>query len=353
MASISQIRGALFEEAVLFLLEKVGYQTIEADPSLLPNVTGLRGGRSGLDVRGRGTWHQIDALASFIHSPAFMYPLRLTVEAKCYQRHRPVGVEVARNAVGVLKDISENYFTVSGGRIADVQVPCYNYHSAIFSTSGYTSGAIEYALAHQIFLIQYENVPVIRPLIDAIMRLDESCVTQRGRLSVSDVRRIYRYALQNKDYEINANSYLTEEGINLIEESMVRLVRRIAGSYFGMLQGRWPMHLLTERPLPPRAFETDKVSCRVVGYNTDEWKFIPLGSNPNSDSWFELQFDLPSDVAVLVSSNWGDRVAVANMKQEYFSYINLSGIIGGIQRNIRLELDRTWIQEYIERSRRT
>ena len=143
MANISQVRGALLEEAVLYLLEKFDYKTIEAYPGH-GNET-LRGGHSGLEVRGRGSWHQIDALAAFKSSPAFMYPLRLMVEAKCYQNHRTVGIEVVRNSVGVLKDISENYFTMPSGG-ANVQIPRFNYHSAIFSTSGYTSGAIDYPL---------------------------------------------------------------------------------------------------------------------------------------------------------------------------------------------------------------
>lgn len=179
MANIPQIRGVLLEEAILYLLEKVGYEIIDVDPTV-PDSS-LRAGRAGLEVRGRGSWHQIDALASFISSPAFMYPLRLMVEAKCYKKDRPVGIDVARNAVGVLKDISENYFSMTRRGGSEIQIPRFNYHSAIFSTSGFTSGAAEYALAHQVFLIQYENVPVIQPLIDAIMQFDENCVTSVGK----------------------------------------------------------------------------------------------------------------------------------------------------------------------------
>ena len=106
MANISQVRGALLEEAVLYLLGKTGYDVFDHHSSKLG--PGLRSGHSGLDVEGRGSWHQIDALAEFSASPAFMYPLRLIVEAKCYRANRPVGIEVVRNSVGVLKDISEN-----------------------------------------------------------------------------------------------------------------------------------------------------------------------------------------------------------------------------------------------------
>ena len=62
LVNISQIRGALLEEAILYLLEKVGYETIEVDS---PNTdNGLRVGHYGLEVRGHDSWHQIDTLSS-------------------------------------------------------------------------------------------------------------------------------------------------------------------------------------------------------------------------------------------------------------------------------------------------
>lgn len=349
MANISQVRGAILEEAVLYLLEKFGYKTIEAVPA--HQDESIRGGHSGLEVRGRGSWHQIDALASFRSSPAFMYPLRLMVEAKCYQAHRTVGIEVVRNAVGVLKDISENYFSVPSGG-ADVQVPRFNYHSAIFSTSGYTSGAIDYALAHQVFLIQYENVPVIRPLIDAIMQFDENCITRLGKRSISEVRKRYRSAIRDEMYEVDIQQFITHRGIELINGALANSLARIQGSYFGMLQGRWPLHLLTSTPVPPMAFISDAIRCRVTGYETGEWKFTPVEFQENQDGWFELEFNLPEGIANLVAKNWGDREAVANIKQQHFSYIDLSGQIGDIQRSVRLELDQEWINAYIRRLRR-
>lgn len=345
MANISQARGALLEEAILFLLEKVGYETIDQHSSILDDS--LRAGSSGLDVRGRGAWHQIDALASFRSSPAFMYPLRLMVEAKCYQAGRPVGIEVARNSVGVLKDISENYFTMQSRGGISSQAPRFNYHAAIFSTSGYTSGAIAYAVAHQIFLIQYENVQVIQPLIDAIMDFDEGCITNYGKRALSEVREIYRSALHDRVYPLSTPRSVTEEGRDLIESSIIEAVRNIRGSYFGMLQGRWPLHLLTENELPASAFRSDIVRCRITGYENGNWKFTPLNTRPDSDNWFELQFSLPEDIAKMVRDNFGDREAVANIKQQHFSYIDLSGVIGGIRRNIRLELDQEWIARYI------
>lgn len=348
MATITQIRGALLEEAVLFLLRKVGYDTVDPSTLAARPVEGMRSGHSGLEVRGRGTWHQLDAFALWKHSPAFMYPLQLIVEAKCYSSHRPVGIEIPRNAIGVLKDISENYFTIRG-RGQDFHAPRYNYAAAIFSTSGFTQGAVEYAVAHQVFLIQYENIPAVRPLIDAIFQFDEDCILARGQNAISSARKYYRASLSGDITDNDDFSPLTDRGKTLLNGSIAESCQMIRGSYFGMLQGRWPMHLLRLDPLPSMAFPEDYVRCRVVGNNRGEWSFVPLYLQPNDDRWFELQFSLSPLIADLVANSWDDPVAVANLKQELFSYIDLSGVIGGVRRNIRLELDREWIRNYIAR----
>lgn len=167
--NLSGIKGAILEELILHLLEKVGYRII------LPEEEGTRNGKSGLDVQGRGDWHQIDAFAAFEYTPAFMYPLRLFVEAKCYDDSRPIGIEVVRNAVATLKDISENYFTyrLNESKSDSLKVQRFNYQSAIFSTSGYTKGAQNFAIAHQIFLIQYDGISPFKPISEGLQLLKD------------------------------------------------------------------------------------------------------------------------------------------------------------------------------------
>lgn len=348
MATITQIRGALLEEAVLFLLRKIGYEPYDVSMLRSRHNSDMRAGHSGLEVRGRGTWHQLDAFALWKHSPAFMYPLHLVVEAKCYATHRPVGVEIPRNSVGVLKDISENYFTYSR-RDTNFRAPRYNYTSAIFSTSGFTQGAIEYAIAHQIFLIQYEDVPAIQPLINAIHEFDEDCFNFMGRRSINAARRYYRSSLTGLEPEIAELDELTYRGRDLLSGSITAACRAIDGSYFGMLQGQWPLHLLRREPLPPSAFSSDIVRCQVRGNQRGEWRFVPSEFRRGDDGWFELEFSLPPFIAEIVRDSWEDPIAIANLKQQHFSYIDLTGVIGGIRRSVRLELHRDWIDRYIQR----
>jgi len=163
---------------------------------------------------------------------------------------RPVGVEVLRNSVGILKDISENYFTtgIPGG--IDFCSPRYNYTAAVFSPSGFTRPAMEYAIAHQVFLIQYKDVPTIQPLIDAIRRFNKRCIDGSNQKTISQVRTYYRQCLTRGCGSSDAPSELTWRGEQLLSDS-VQEYQRIDGSYFGMLQGQWPLHLLRKnRSLP-------------------------------------------------------------------------------------------------------
>lgn len=153
-----------------------------------------------MEMRGRGCWHQIDAFAAPLYSPPFMYPLRLLLEAKCYES-KPVDIRTVRAVVGTVMDIGQNFFTE---RIQDfdVQMQRYNYAAAIFSASGYAGPAQQFAAAHQIFLIDYKDVPAMRPVINALFALhpeDFGATDPRNiRVNMSEMRRILRTFLSNE-----------------------------------------------------------------------------------------------------------------------------------------------------------
>lgn len=352
---ISAARGAILEELVLYLLTKVGYRTIQADIA-----EGTRDGHSGLEVKGRGAWHQVDALAAFDRTPAFMYPLRVMVEAKCYSVGNTVGIEVVRNAVGVLKDISENYFIFRSPKTneTEVHVPRFNYHAAIFSTSGYSSAAQRYAIAHQVFLIQYSRIPVLDPVIEGLQSLDETHIADpvsvpRKKTITALLRGEIFQMLGSADH-ITASpfSVLTPAGRRHVRDRIISPLSSIKGSYFGMLQGKWPMHLLSHNPLPPAVFaRSDEVLCKIYGRDSDRWSFVPVASRDGDDNWFRLEFDIPEEVLALVEATGRDRVALAQVKQEQFSTLDVAGQIGGIYRQVRLRLDEEWLETYLARIR--
>ncbi len=344
---LSQIRGALLEELVLHLLEKVGYRNV------LAFEEGTEQNSAGLVVRGRGEEHQIDGLAAFDYTPPFMYPLRLLVEAKCYAEKRPIGIGVVRNAVGVLKDISENYFTLQkDGNGTKIQAPRFNYHSALFSTSGYTENAQRFAIAHQIFLIQYENIHWFKPVVEGLLSLNEthlSDVEQADGTGLHQFRMHIRYMLQEAGMTFQGQ-LLTAGGFQHIHDKIITPLLDIKGSYFGMLNGRWPVHLLSNKLLPPAAFaHTDELKCKIHGKYSSSWAFVPSEFSEGDERYFRLQFDLPSEILKMLAHVKDDGLQVADIKEEYFSDLYLSGIIGGIRRQIKLSLDTEWLLKYRER----
>ncbi|ELV7515500.1 hypothetical protein QMU85_000454 [Photobacterium damselae] len=50
-------------------------------------------------------------------------------------------------------------------------------------------------------------------------------------------------------------------------------------------------------------------------------------------------------------STWGNRELIARTKSQHFSFISLSGFIGGIWRNVKIQLDERWLEHYLRQNR--
>jgi hypothetical protein len=146
VTSLAALRGYLLEEAIAWLVRTSGYRllvNVHDDPD-----GALLWAGHGLLVRGRGANHQADTLGEFVFVPPFSLPIRLFVEAKF--RRETTGIDVVRNAFGVVTDVNENYVQVGpSGRPRRR----YRYVYTLFSTSGFSPQAQEYAIAHQISLV--------------------------------------------------------------------------------------------------------------------------------------------------------------------------------------------------------
>ncbi|RJQ78830.1 restriction endonuclease [Pseudonocardiaceae bacterium YIM PH 21723] len=145
MVSLPALRGYVLEEQISALLGANGYRLLTASD----DEQCLRWTSSGLMLTGRGTDHQADALGELDLPTPFGLPVRLFVEAK--YRESPVGLPAVRNAVGVLQDVNQRWSTGFGAR--GVPLRHFQYQYALFSTSGFTRDAQQFALAHQVSLI--------------------------------------------------------------------------------------------------------------------------------------------------------------------------------------------------------
>lgn len=188
LIGIGPLRGYLLEEVLAWLLRSSGFEVLTADDDQDKDPWKvLKEDKNGLLVRGRGAWHQVDALGQFRYVPPFSLPVRLFVEAK-YLAGR-VGLPTVRNGHGVIHDVNEAETTTLSAPGTGRPRTRYRYSYAIFSTSGFTPEAQDYALAHQISLIDLSAPDfdglrsLVRTTADAIHAvLKESPASERPKM---------------------------------------------------------------------------------------------------------------------------------------------------------------------------
>lgn len=281
MASLPQIRGALLEEAVLRSLRRSGFQTIE-------RATGddtLEESRGALWVKGRGEIHQADAIADFRVGMPFGHPNRLIVEAKCYE-HTRTGLATVRNAVGVVKDVSEFFVPSRRPRVPDFKR--YHYQYAIFSATPFTETAQRYAFAQDISLVVLQRDPRMARVIDAIRRIRH---TDFGVPSETDIplrqaefRRGVRSFLRN---ELVLSSWSTSLHDNLL--SLREALDDMGGALLGVANRRLLLYLTpVDRSVLNRVAQGGRIPVQVH-FDEERW-YLREGANDL------FTFDLPPEL---------------------------------------------------------
>ena len=260
MASANQVRGVLLEEAILMLLRASGYRTVTsaaADETLFE-------GPAGLNVRGRGGRHQIDAIADLRIGQPFSNPQRLLVEAKAYSNERKVGLPIVRGAVGVLKDVSEFWVKDGPNQPAASR---YHYQFAIFSTSEFTSDAQDYAFAHDVHLLPLRGSSFFSPVVKAIEEAVVEMPRRRGlevNVEVYGVRQALRERLQSNQQARRGDDFPWLAGV-------VSATRGVGVSLIATLGMAIPVFLTPRRDLNLNESPTDDESsdsfwaCRSRG----------------------------------------------------------------------------------------
>ena len=172
----NQAKGYILESIIWKLLKRYGY--IDVTTSKL---------------RGRGASHQIDAHGILAIPTPFIYPVRLICEAKYYKD--AIKLHNIRNFVGIMKDISENYIV---GKQGERNTPYrYTDSGCFFSASPYEISAQEYAWAHNIFLISFNNIPLLLNITNVIDKFVDQYPNDDLDISAKDLRKkfwhLYKY----------------------------------------------------------------------------------------------------------------------------------------------------------------
>lgn len=278
-----QARGYLFEKLIERLLNKAGYEYLP------PDVTPDR-------LKGRGALHQIDAFGKFWFQIPFVYPIRLIAEAKWLKRG--ARLHHLRDFVGVLKDVSENYFvgTETGSSEFDrLILQRYTDCGAFFSMTSFSIPAQRYAYAHGVFLINFKGSEIMEPI--------------KNELEKKDVQKLLARAFQR-----NARSQA--EKIFKSDKQMLKQLSAI-GSYVGILDGIYPIHILTEGEL------------RFDPKRPDDYRINPIQKqymrNLGTEVVFLFRDDFETKIEFTIPRYILERMAerLRERKKRFFSFIDV------------------------------
>ena len=170
-----QAREVLFETRMKKLLEDRGYLRMVEDC-----------------VYGRSGDHDIRSYAKINIPSAFSYPTRLLCQYKCYAKNK-VDISHLRDFGGIIADVQENNYAMkkyaadcAGSNISDR----FSYSGCYMSTTAFSHAAQEYAWAHDIFLMSFERIEVIQPMLkdieEFVSAIDESSITNITRKELID-----------------------------------------------------------------------------------------------------------------------------------------------------------------------
>ncbi len=284
--STNQLRGKIFEDLIKIILKKHGYVGV---PEALTSSYGLHQKNGITRLKGRGAKHQIDALGQFDFQIPFVYPIRLISEAKCL--NKKVGLGIVRNFVGVIKDVSENYFIEDLNKLKDEQRFRFTDCGVIFSASEFTEPAQKYAYAQGIYLVLAANFyPIVNSLII------------------------------KKDF---------------LKDTLLKK------TYFGLASSFYPIMITGNKEIPFKEFLEDRVDVKIY-YDYNESRTEIYNFRIRFRGW-EGVFQLPKYTwhKHITSPNY--KRAMSEMKKKILNHIDIPIKLGNIRRIIRFRLDRPWL----------
>jgi hypothetical protein len=343
------LQGYVLEEVLATLIQNTGYRLLVDESQ---DADELMNRHNGLAVRGRGGVHQVDVLGELAWIPAFTFPLRLIVEAKA--RTGKSGIDDVRNAVGVVSDVNQNFTSSASPYPALLQKFSYRY--ALFSTAGFSAPAAEYALAHQISLVDLsapDFADITQLAHDVTSELWADGPPRRGGGFLRHLRAWMRIELGTWPEEVPPPN--VGEGLagfpwrrGTVGETLRARVDAIGELFVGMANG--PYLLLLRARDPERVIglleqkPVQEVSIhwsRGVQEGT-RWSIRMLGDGGE----LELNFALPDAVAAWIFDPDADaRRRAMKFKERFLSTITIYRYVGGRDRLYRLRFSREQIAE--------
>jgi len=327
-----QIAGALLEEAILHILRSGGYTALTNlgdDPTIIPTAPPVT-------IKGRGTKHQIDAVADPLFTHSFMNPTRLLIEAKAYSVGNKVGIDIVRNALGTLIDLSEFWAPNIEGRDSGIR---YNYRYAIFSTSDFSPRAQEFAFAHDIYLLPLRRSIFFKPVVNSIEnirdRYDSGEIIWDNSISLTEYRQLLRNGISR-----NINNLPNEF------DGLIGAIKTVRYGLIATAVRRFPIFLI---PRNPEIIQTLNSTEEVRIYWDDQGWYLRR-PRENNDLF---SFDIPENLFTLYAKRGRlNEQDALYMKAEGLNTIEAFITLDEVPRIVRFNLDMEWIERLLTRQHR-
>jgi hypothetical protein len=336
-----QLKGYMFEVVIRHLLKLNNFEQITTSVPGKIQVTSDH----KIEIKGRGTWHQIDSPCVYIKSIPFIYDIRLLAEVKFYSSE--IQKSKIREYVGTIKDISENYFIDSKDTIDNQRR--YTDIGVFFAINGFQIESENLAFVHGIKTISYKNNSIMNKIKPILERIESECL--RAELCISngnqkkfmdDLTNLLLYPSQSAQIN-DFNSYFTPTGeFAVLLNQLSSQLLGIQSSFFGVTGTNYFIHFLSFDTFPQQLFmRTDERECRIY-YDVNDATFYLRILNENGvvDS-SKFYFSAPKPILDKV---FDGGTSVLDDKGRHFSIIKISISIDDINRNLVLRLDNDWIE---------
>lgn len=272
--------------------------------------------------------------------------------AECKFHKDPIQKEQIREYIGVLKDIQENYFVADDDTIP-LQAPRYTEIGVFFSASGFTDEAVRLAFAHNIKTISYENISLIENITKAIYEIEKNflSISTISAGNQVDFMGLFRQIIFNNND--NTSLHITEfinrfnpsNGFDEVATALKNSIYEIKSSFLANTSGGAFIHFLSNNNFPDSLFsETDIQNVKIHFEVIKEQRYFYMTfSNDNTYNRFYLR--PPESLSYAAFTSPVERL---REKNRLFNTIHVSKQINGINRNLILRLDQSWLSEEFE-----
>lgn len=328
------LAGYILEEQIAYLIRNTGYRLLTDERQ---DPRGLKNEWNGLNVIGRGALHQVDVLGELSWIPAFTFPLRLIIEAKC--RKAKTGIDVTRAMLATLIDVNQhNFVNGAAGERAPPRSK-YTYVGAVFSASGFSSRAADLALAHAISLVDL-NTPEFLPLVDAarasaraLVEMDGSGELQRRPLErglsperfIRGVRTLIRLRLGTFPEGLSPDEPHEARISSRAIDIATGAARSVGELFVGMASGPYLLLLKADNREAflsySQKFPTHDVSIHWTPAEDQgrRWTIVPIAKRDA----YRLTFRLPQEIAAWIFGSQSATATALDMKRNFFSNITI------------------------------